>query len=102
MCCRKKNIRPSRAAGAAKASGEGKPASPSAAAEKREHRPISQGRNNPLKTGRSGQAITEYALLSVVMTLGVLFMGTSFFPAFVNAFQRYFDSFYILINLPIP
>jgi len=96
MCCRKKNIRPSRTAGAAK------PTSPSAAAEKREHRARIEGKNKPLKAGRSGQAITEYALLSVVMTLGVLFMGTSFFPAFVNAFQRYFDSFYILINLPIP
>ena len=54
------------------------------------------------RAGRSGQAIAEYALLSVVMTVGSLFLGTSFLPAFVNAFQRYFDSFYILINLPFP
>ncbi len=96
MRCGKKNIRPSQEAGAAK------PASPSTEAKRSEQPTIIEGAKKTLTTGRSGQAITEYALLSVVMTLGVLFMGTSFFPAFVNAFQRYFDSFYILINLPIP
>lgn len=54
------------------------------------------------KGARPGQAITEYALLSVVLMMTTLFVGTSFLPAFINAFQRYFDSFYILINLPIP
>ena len=62
----------------------------------------SDARKRKMKAGRGGQAIAEYALLSVVMTVGSLFLGTSFLPAFVNAFQRYFDSFYILINLPFP
>jgi hypothetical protein len=52
--------------------------------------------------GRRGQAVTEYTLLMVVLTCGSLFAGFTFFPRFINAFQRYFDSFYILINLPIP
>ncbi len=55
-----------------------------------------------LNRRRSGQGMTEYALVSVVLTTGFFVAGFEFFPAFIQAFQRYYDSFYVLINLPIP
>jgi len=51
---------------------------------------------------RPGQAVTEYSLVVfAVMGLGII-GGWNLIPAFIVAFQRYFDSFYILLNLPIP
>jgi hypothetical protein len=51
---------------------------------------------------RRGQAIAEYSLILVLLTIGSLITLYSFFPRFITAFQRYFDSFYLLLNLPIP
>jgi hypothetical protein len=28
--------------------------------------------------------------------------GFTFLPDFINALQRYYDSYYIILNLPIP
>lgn len=53
-------------------------------------------------SGRRGQAIAEYSLILVLLTIGSLLTLYSFFPRFITAFQRYFDSFYMLLNLPIP
>jgi len=55
-----------------------------------------------LPGGRRGQAIVEYALVSLLLTGGGIFMFYTFFPSFINAFQRYYDSFYVMLNLPIP
>lgn len=50
----------------------------------------------------SGQAMTEYALVTAAI-LGVLVgAGWTVLPDFVGALQRYFDAFYVLLNLPIP
>ena len=50
----------------------------------------------------SGQAMAEYAIVVAAIT-GVMVGATfSFLPDFINALQRYYDSFYIMINLPIP
>jgi hypothetical protein len=69
-------------------------------AEKAKHQ---ASRARPCALGaRKGQALSEYTLLTVVLTCGSLYAGFSFFPRFINAFQQYFDSFYLLINLPIP
>jgi hypothetical protein len=52
--------------------------------------------------GDSGQAMTEYVLVTAAI-LGVLVgAGWTVLPDFVNALQRYFDGFYVLLNLPIP
>jgi hypothetical protein len=52
--------------------------------------------------GRPAQAVTEYSL-TVFAVLGLgLIGGWNLIPAFISAFQRYFDGFYILLNLPIP
>jgi Flp pilus assembly pilin Flp len=50
----------------------------------------------------SGQAMTEYALVTALI-LGLLVgAGWTVLPDFVGALQRYLDGFYVLLNLPIP
>lgn len=50
----------------------------------------------------AGQAMVEYAIV-VSSVLGVLVgVGFTFMPDFINALQRYYDSFYVMLNLPIP
>jgi hypothetical protein len=52
--------------------------------------------------GDSGQAMTEYVLVTAAI-LGVLVgAGWTVLPDFVDALQRYYDGFYVLLNLPIP
>lgn len=50
----------------------------------------------------SGQAMAEYAIVVAALMGGLMTMGFSFLPEFINAFQMYYDSFYILLNLPFP
>lgn len=65
----------------------------------RSQRPT-EGPQNP--AGRPAQAVTEYSLV-VFAVMGLsLIGGWNLIPAFIGAFQRYFDGFYILLNLPIP
>jgi hypothetical protein len=63
----------------------------------------SDGPRIPTKRGhRRAQAITEYSLVVfAVMGLGLI-GGWNLIPAFIDSFQKYFDGFYILLNLPIP
>jgi hypothetical protein len=49
-----------------------------------------------------GQAMSEYAIIVAALMGGLLVMSFNFLPEFVRAFQRYFDSYYIMLNLPIP
>ncbi len=59
-------------------------------------------RDGSCPNGRSAQAVTEYSLV-VFAVMGLsLIGGWNLIPAFIGAFQRYFDGFYILLNLPIP
>ena len=54
------------------------------------------------RRSRPAQAVTEYSLVVfVVLGLGLI-GGWNLMPAFITAFQKYFDGFYILLNLPIP
>lgn len=50
----------------------------------------------------SGQAMAEYAIVVASITGVLVVVGFTFLPDFINALQRYYDSFYIMINLPIP
>jgi Flp pilus assembly pilin Flp len=63
-------------------------------------RPLRQ--MGPLLADDSGQAMAEYAI--VLAGIFGLLIGASFtfLPDFFNALQRYYDSFYIMLNLPIP
>ena len=51
-----------------------------------------------LASADSGQAMAEYALLIMLVAANLVF----FLPEFINALQRYYDSFYVILNLPIP
>lgn len=55
-----------------------------------------------LRRRSSGQAVTEYSLVVFAVMGLTLIGGWNLIPAFIVAFQRYFDSFYIILNLPIP
>ncbi|MGM0596426.1 MAG: hypothetical protein ACQES9_05240 [Myxococcota bacterium] len=50
----------------------------------------------------SGQSIVEYSLIMAVLMGSLTVMGFDLYPRFIHAFQLYFDSFYFLLNLPIP
>ena len=55
-----------------------------------------------LRRDESGQAMAEYAIV-VEAIMGVMVgVGFTFMPDFINALQRYYDGFYIMLNLPIP
>ena len=54
---------------------------------------------------QAGQAITEYALLAMVLAGMVFVFSTDalpFFPAIVELFQVYIDSMHMVVTLPIP
>jgi hypothetical protein len=50
----------------------------------------------------SGQAMAEYAIIISAMTWVLFAVGFNFLPDFINALQQYYDSFYIMLNLPVP
>jgi hypothetical protein len=50
----------------------------------------------------SGQSMAEYSLLMAALMGGLMVMGFDLFPRFIKAFQLYFDSYYVMLNLPIP
>ncbi len=51
---------------------------------------------------QSGQAMAEYALIVASLTGVLVGVGFTFLPDFMNALQQYYDSFYIMLNLPVP
>ena len=53
----------------------------------------------------SGQAATEYAIMSAYLLVGGLLASpfiVRFMPEMLNAFQIYVDGFYFVFSLPIP
>ena len=52
--------------------------------------------------GRPAQAVTEYSLVVFAVMGLFLIGGWNLIPAFIDSFQKYFDGFYIMLNLPIP
>ena len=50
----------------------------------------------------SGQAMAEYAIVVACLMGGLVGLGSTFVVDFINAIQRYYDNFYIILNLPIP
>lgn len=50
----------------------------------------------------SGQAMVEYALIVSMVMAALVGVTFEFLPEFVNALQEYYDSYYIMLNLPIP
>lgn len=50
----------------------------------------------------SGQAMAEYAIVVAAITGVMVGASFTFLPDFIRALQRYYDSYYIMLNLPIP
>ena len=51
---------------------------------------------------KNAQSMAEYSLIMAGLMGLFLTAGFDLFPRFVRAFQLYFDSYYIMLNLPIP
>ena len=58
--------------------------------------------NRSVSSNKRGQSIVEYSLLLAMIMGGTMLMGFDLYPRFVHAFQLYFDSYYLMLNLPIP
>jgi len=55
-----------------------------------------------MRSDESGQAMAEYAIVVAAITGVMVGAGFTFLPDFLRALQRYYDSYYIMLNLPIP
>mgnify|MGYP001548602498 CR=1 FL=1 len=55
-----------------------------------------------LRGDEAGQAMAEYAIVTAALMGGLLGMSFAFLPEFIRAFQAYYDSFYVILNLPFP
>ena len=55
-----------------------------------------------LRENSSGQAMAEYAIVVACLMGGLAALGSTFVVDFINAIQKYYDNFYIILNLPIP
>lgn len=51
---------------------------------------------------KKGQSIVEYSLIMAAIMGGLTVVGFDLYPRFVHAFQLYYDSYYFMLNLPIP
>ena len=49
-----------------------------------------------------GQALIEYAIITFFVLMAAGGVAFAFLPQMINAYQVYFDSFYFVLNLPIP
>ncbi|MDF1562967.1 MAG: hypothetical protein P1V51_07975 [Deltaproteobacteria bacterium] len=50
----------------------------------------------------AGQAAVEYGVLTWAMLVGLAFGGYPMFIGLLHAVQIYFDSFFLVLRLPIP
>jgi hypothetical protein len=50
----------------------------------------------------SGQAMVEYAIIVAAVMGGLTLMTFSLIPDFIDALQRYYDSYYMMLSLPVP
>ena len=54
------------------------------------------------RAGESGQAMAEYAIVVAGITGVLVGVGFNFLTDFITALQQYYDSFYIMLTLPVP
>jgi hypothetical protein len=59
------------------------------------------GRARPV-ADQGGQTLTEYSILMGVVGGGFAYTAIEFLPNFIDALQRYYDGFYVMLNLPFP
>jgi len=58
-------------------------------------------RARPLR-GQGGQTLSEYSILMGVVGGGFAYTAIEFLPNFIDALQRYYDGFYVMLNMPFP
>lgn len=61
--------------------------------------------SSPSRLGRSGQAMTEYAVILAALSLlftAPMLNGKSFMGATIDAYRDYYVSYYYVLNLPFP
>ena len=58
-------------------------------------------RIRPLRN-QGGQTLSEYSILMGVVGAGFAYTAIEFLPNFIDALQRYYDGFYVMLNLPFP
>jgi len=49
-----------------------------------------------------GQAMIEYAIVTMFILMAAGGVAFAFLPELIDAYQVYFDSFYFVLNLPVP
>ena len=80
--------------------------------------PISRGQQRPrARAHRRGQAMVEYSLITWALVVALVLAGTvrvipgpkddpgmkkNLIETFLEAYQTYYDSFYFVLNLPVP
>jgi len=65
-------------------------------------RPALQRLRRRLRRDQGGQTMTEYSILMGVVGGGFAYTAIEFLPNFIDALQRYYDGFYVMLNLPFP
>lgn len=62
----------------------------------------SRSRKTRPRSRERGQAMIEYALVSVLLFGGLASAGMIFLPNMIRAYNIYYKSFYAILNLPFP
>jgi Flp pilus assembly pilin Flp len=55
-----------------------------------------------LLRGRRGQGMVEYAIIASCILGGLISMSIIFLPTMIRAYNIYYKSFYVILNLPVP
>lgn len=55
-----------------------------------------------LRRDQSGQSMVEYAIIASCILGGLVAMSIIFLPTMIKAYDIYYKSFYVILNLPIP
>ena len=49
-----------------------------------------------------GQGMVEYAIIASCILGGLISMSIIFLPTMIRAYNIYYKSFYVILNLPVP
>jgi hypothetical protein len=55
-----------------------------------------------LLRNQRGQGMVEYAIIASCILGGLIFMSIIFLPTMIRAYNIYYKSFYVILNLPVP
>lgn len=57
---------------------------------------------NRILRDQGGQSMVEYAIIASCILGGLIAMSIIFLPTMIRAYDIYYKSFYVILNLPIP